>query len=61
MCVCVCESVRGNKKSIENILVNAVYNIICGDYQESKQFSKNLTKDIEYAESKFDTFKLVIC
>ena len=37
--VCVCVCVRGNKKSIENLLVNVVYLFICGDYQESKQFS----------------------
>ena len=30
--VCVCVSVRGNKKSEENLLVNVVYLFICCDY-----------------------------
>ena len=39
VCLCVCVCVRGNNKSIENLLVNVVYLFICDDYQESKQFS----------------------
>ena len=46
---------------LENLLINVVYLFICDDYQESKQFSQNLTKDIEYAESEFHTFEFVIC
>ena len=33
---------------------------ICGVYQESRHFFKN-DKNIEYAESEFRNFELVIC
>ena len=33
---------------------------ICGDYQESNNFHKTRLKEIEYAKSEFDSFKIVI-
>ena len=39
LCVCVCVSAE-IKKSIENLLVNVVYLIICGDYREANNSHK---------------------
>ena len=40
-CLFVCLFVRfvENNGGLENLLINVVYLFICGDYQESKQFS----------------------